>query len=109
MATQRVKIKAWYFASESDVKKNKPNPKQHETLKFADGSLSCDCPGWKFKVAADGSRTCRHVRLVQAGLADGQATRVLNLVGTPQSETITETVVETSQGKYSQKVRKLVF
>ena len=105
----KVRTKAWFFVSETDAKKNKPNPKQYETLNWSDGSISCNCMGWTRHVAADGSRTCRHVRLVQAGLADGQATRVLNLTGTPQSETFTETVVETAQVKYSQKVRKLVF
>jgi len=54
----------WQFPSES-------NPsKEYETLRYTDGSTSCNCPGWTRRVAADGSRSCRHTRLIDMGRAD---------------------------------------
>jgi hypothetical protein len=52
----------WTFESSS-------SNKTYETLKYDDGSLSCDCPGWCRRVSQDGSRTCKHVRAVQCGEA----------------------------------------
>lgn len=43
----------------------------YQTLKYTDGATSCDCPGWTRRVAADGSRTCKHTRMVDMGMADG--------------------------------------
>ncbi len=58
--------KVWTFSSDS-------NPdKEYETLKFTDGSTSCNCPGWTRRVAADGSRSCKHSRLIDLGAADVQ-------------------------------------
>jgi hypothetical protein len=60
-------IKVWTFKSDS-------NPdKSYETLQYDDESTSCNCMGWTRRVAADGSRTCKHTRLVDQGLADGEA------------------------------------
>jgi hypothetical protein len=42
----------------------------YQTLLYADGSTSCDCPGWCRRVAADGSRSCKHTRSVLMGTAD---------------------------------------
>lgn len=50
----------WTFESSS-------GSKTYETLKWNDGSTSCDCMGWCRRVAADGSRTCKHTRSVEAG------------------------------------------
>lgn len=62
------KIKTvWVFDSDSN-----PN-KHYQTLLYEDRSTSCDCPGWTRRVQPDGSRTCKHVRLVDAGLADSEA------------------------------------
>ena len=72
MSTKQI-IKAWYFGSQSN-----PNAKPHETLKYGDGSLSCNCRGWTLKVDGQGNRTCRHCRAVQAGLADDEAVKVLD-------------------------------
>lgn len=58
--------KSWIFASES-------GPSRYETLQYIDGTTSCNCRGWTRKVQSDGSRTCRHVRLVEHGMADQQA------------------------------------
>ncbi|MGH7969838.1 MAG: hypothetical protein ACREIC_14030 [Limisphaerales bacterium] len=54
----------WTFASSSN-----PNI-EYETLQYADGTTSCACPGWTRRVAPDGSRSCRHTRLVDMGTAD---------------------------------------
>ena len=55
--------KCWTFASSS-------GSGRYQTLLYADGSTSCDCPGWCRRVAADGSRSCRHTRSVLMGSAD---------------------------------------
>jgi len=69
-------IKAWLFKSES------AGWRRYQTLQYSDGTLSCDCPGWTRRVSSDGSRTCRHVRLVQLGAAD---TAALAVTGSPAS------------------------
>lgn len=43
---------------------------RYQTLLYADGSTSCDCFGWCRRVAADGSRSCKHTRSVLMGSAD---------------------------------------
>lgn len=55
----------WTFRSDS-------NPdREYETLRYTDGSTSCNCLGWTRRVsAADGSRSCKHTRLVDLGRAD---------------------------------------
>ena len=55
--------KCWTFASSSGTGR-------YQTLLYADGSTSCDCPGWCRRVAADGSRSCKHTRSVLMGTAD---------------------------------------
>jgi hypothetical protein len=47
--------------------------KTYETLQYSDGTTSCDCMGWCRRVAADGSRTCKHVRFVEAGVGQVEA------------------------------------
>lgn len=60
----------WFFKSSSD------DSKLYQTLAYTDHTLSCDCPGWKFKKKnTGGDRTCKHTRLAEAGLADGQCVR----------------------------------
>jgi len=56
--------KVWTFPSGSNPSKT------YETLQMVDGSTSCNCMGWCRRVAADGSRTCKHTRLVDQGRAD---------------------------------------
>lgn len=46
----------------------------YQTLLYVDGNTSCDCPGWT-KRCVDGLRTCKHVRLVMAGMADSECCR----------------------------------
>ena len=54
----------WRFTSES-------NPdKEYETLRYTDGSTSCNCPGWTRRITTDGSRSCKHTRSVDLGRAD---------------------------------------
>src|ERR1700722_2862481 len=56
--------KVWMFQSDS-------NPDtQYETLQYTDGSTSCNCKGWTRRVAANGSRSCKHTRLVDMQKAD---------------------------------------
>ena len=58
----------WQFPSDS-------NPdKEYETLRYSDQSMSCNCPGWTRRVAADVSRSCKHTRAVDMGTADQQST-----------------------------------
>lgn len=47
--------------------------KTYETLLYHDGTTSCDCMGWCRRVAPDGSRTCKHVRYVEAGVGKAEA------------------------------------
>jgi len=55
--------KCWTFASSS-------GSGRYQTLQYSDGSTSCECPGWCRRVAADGSRSCKHTRSVLMGTAD---------------------------------------
>ncbi len=56
--------RVWSFASDSN-----PNI-EYQTLQYVDGTTSCNCKGWTRRVAADGSRSCKHTRLVDMGTAD---------------------------------------
>ncbi len=56
--------RVWSFASDSN-----PNV-EHQTLKYADGTTSCNCKGWTLRLAADGTRSCKHSRAVDTGTAD---------------------------------------
>jgi hypothetical protein len=55
--------KAWIFPSSS-------GRGTYETLQYDDASTSCNCPGWTRRVAVDGTRSCRHTRLVDMDRAD---------------------------------------
>ena len=66
----------WRFNSDSD-----PN-KEYETLRYLDGSTSCNCAGWTRRVAPDGSRSCKHTRLVDLGRADALALATHNYAQT---------------------------
>ena len=58
----------WTFRSDS-------NPGvEYQTLLYTDGTTSCACKGWTRRVAADGSRTCKHSRWVDMGMADRYCT-----------------------------------
>ncbi len=58
----------WTFDSDSNPDIN------YETLRYTDGSTSCNCRGWTQRVAANGSRSCKHTRAVDMGTADQQST-----------------------------------
>lgn len=66
--TQKVICFVWIFQSNSGTA-------QYETLMYSDATTSCNCRGWCRKVLPDGSRSCRHTRLVDMGLAQTQALR----------------------------------
>ena len=55
--------KCWTFLSSS-------GRKRYQTLLYADGTTSCDCPGWCKRTAPDGSRSCKHTRSVLMGTAN---------------------------------------
>lgn len=56
--------RVWTFPSDS-------NPStEYQTLQYSDGSTSCNCKGWTRRTAQDGSRSCKHTRLVDVGRAD---------------------------------------
>ena len=54
----------WTFRSDSNPRR------EYETLQYMDGTTSCACPGWTRRVAADGTRSCKHTRWVDQGSAD---------------------------------------
>lgn len=60
------------FRSDSDATKT------YQTLVYQDGTMSCECPGWKFKkkLTPDGQRTCKHLRWIDTGLAEAHAVTV---------------------------------
>jgi len=65
-------VKTWAFQSESN-----PSKPPYETQMHDDGNLSCNCDGWTKRFKANGGvRTCRHVRLVEQGIADQYAVSV---------------------------------
>ena len=68
--------KVWTFASDSN-----PNI-EYETLQYTDGTTSCNCRGWTRRVAADGTRSCKHTRLVDMGTADANCTATHNYATT---------------------------
>src|SRR5207248_5245416 len=56
--------RVWTFSSDS-------NPDiEYETLQYIDGTTSCNCKGWTRRVAADGSRSCKHTRYEDMGTAE---------------------------------------
>ena len=56
--TGRNVVRTKYFQSSSHF------DKQYEVRIYADGTNSCNCPGWTRRVGKDGRRTCRHVESV---------------------------------------------
>jgi hypothetical protein len=64
--------KSWRFASSS-------GSKTYETLQYTDGSTSCQCMGWCRQVKPDGSRTCKHTRMVESGMADSECIKSLDM------------------------------
>lgn len=76
--------KMWVFASDSN-----PN-KKYQTLQYTDGSLSCNCMGWTRRCTADGERSCKHTRSVDANVADSEC---VNSVDYPENKIkVTKTV-----------------
>lgn len=62
--------KSWWFESES-------NPdKAYETLLYEDGNTSCNCFGWTRR-CKNGVRSCKHTRMVEAGIADSYCVKSL--------------------------------
>lgn len=57
-------IHVWTFPSSS-------GKKTYETLKYTDGTTSCNCMGWTQRCAG-GQRSCRHTRMVDQGIAHNE-------------------------------------
>ncbi len=66
--TTKAISKAWTFAS------SRIGGTPYQTLLYADGSTSCDCMCWTRRVQPNGSRSCKHTRFVDMGIADSNAT-----------------------------------
>jgi hypothetical protein len=62
----------WTFPSDSNPNVN------YETLQYMDGTISCNCMGWTRRLAADGTRSCKHSRYVDMGIADQHCTATHN-------------------------------
>jgi hypothetical protein len=75
--------RVWTFASDS-------NPDiEYETLQYSDKSTSCNCKGWTRRVASDGSRSCKHTRYVDMGIANNYCT-ANHSYETPKPQTSTQ-------------------
>ena len=68
----------WTFRSDSN-----PN-QEYQTLQYTDGSTSCACKGWTRRVAADGSRSCKHTRWIDMGIAGHHCISTHNYEHQPQ-------------------------
>lgn len=79
--TRIIIIRTYFFESESAAKKGKE--KLYQTQEYSNNTQSCDCPGWCFKkkTTEGGERTCKHTRLVQAGMAKDYAVKVVEYSG----------------------------
>jgi len=44
----------------------------YETLHYLDGTTTCNCPGWTRRVDKQGQRSCKHTRMLQAGITFAQ-------------------------------------
>src|SRR4051812_49010635 len=72
--------RVWTFASDS-------NPtKEYQTLQYEDNSTSCNCAGWTRRVASNGSRSCKHTRWVDMGMADRHSTASRDYETTPSTQ-----------------------
>src|SRR5436190_10812861 len=74
--------KVWTFASASN-----PNV-EYETLQYVDKTTSCNCKGWTRRVASDGSRSCKHTRYVDMGIANQNCTASHNYEPADERPTI---------------------
>jgi hypothetical protein len=63
--------------------------KTYQTVQYVDGSTSCDCMGWTRRVQPDGSRTCKHIRFVDMGIADREAVSSQNFATPAPVQTVT--------------------
>jgi len=64
--------RVWTFQSDSNPNVN------YQTLQYVDGTTSCNCKGWTRRVAGDGTRSCKHTRYVDMGVADQNCTATHN-------------------------------
>ena len=84
--TKRRAVKRWMMPSTSD-----PIRTTYTVTRWSDGDLSCNCPGWVFKMAGQ-DRTCLHVSGVQVSeaVAAGKSSVAVTVrVPLPAAETTT--------------------
>ena len=82
---ERVITKCWWFPSSSAPNDSK---RDYETLQYSDGTTSCKCKGWILggkRLDANGNRSCKHTRFIDAGMADQEARRHLDYGQTAQT------------------------
>ncbi len=63
--TMKTITTVYFYESSSD------SSKEYQTLKYSDGTTSCECPGWTRRIDPQGNRSCKHTRDVQSGQARG--------------------------------------
>lgn len=63
---KKIKQKVWKFESLS-------SDKTYTTIKFTDGTFSCDCPGFTRRKGPASQRECTHIAMVLRGSADKKA------------------------------------
>lgn len=86
--------KAWTFASSS-------GSGTYQTILYESGDTSCNCMGWTRREANDGSRSCKHTRMVDMGTADAECTACTEDKGSarikqaPKKAKKTQPVIET--------------
>jgi hypothetical protein len=84
----------------------------YQTLLYQDGSTSCDCPGWTRRVQPDGSRTCKHTRVVSAGMGY-TALRVIDGAGNsaplPTPTPMMKSKRKSAEPEPEQKTRRFIF
>ncbi len=74
----------WTFPSDSNPNVN------YETLQYVDETTSCNCKGWTRRVAGDGTRSCKHTRYIDMGVADQHCSAVPTRTRKKQKITIHE-------------------
>lgn len=67
MAKEQAKV--WEFGSSS-------SSKIYQTIKYTDGYVSCNCPGWTRRAV----RECKHTNMVHMGSADNQCINMKDLM-----------------------------
>lgn len=87
MANKAV-ARVWTFESSS-------GKKTYETLQYEDGTTSCNCMGWTRHVKNDGTRMCKHTRMVDQGIANDNCVASENYIEVKQAKKVTKVKPQT--------------